>query len=198
MQGFFTGGSAIVVCMDVLQAGQEAGRGGDPLAALAALDSAEHDLDTVLQPRRQAEEHQDKMRRDFDQRVARVGARLRSIDETIATRRGAVDSGARTRISEALRLFDQAQAVAGEDVNQAAGLLNRAEQLGERALAQANDDVDRWSGPGPQLRGHQGIDIGSLVLGGILLGGGGRGGGSWGGSSGGFGGGGGFGSGGRF
>ncbi len=182
---------------EAVQAGQEAGRGGDPLAALAALDSAEHDLDTVLQPMRQAEEHQDKMRRDFDQRVARVGARLRSIDETIATRRGAVDSGARTRISEALRLFDQAQAVAGQDVNQAAGLLNRAEQLGERALAQANDDVDRWSGPGPHRRGNQGIDIGSLVLGGILMGGG-RGGGSWGGSSGGFGGGGGFGSGGGF
>ncbi|MCE0485650.1 TPM domain-containing protein [Ornithinimicrobium sediminis] len=190
---------------EAVQRGQEAGRGGDPLAALAALDSAEHDLDTVLEPMRESEEHQSKMRRDFDQRVARVGARLRSIDETIATRRGAVDSGARTRISEALRLFDQAQAAADQDITQAAGLLNRAEQLGEQALAQADDDVDRWSGPGPHRRGNQGIDIGSLVLGGILLGGGRGGGSSWGGSAGGFGGGrgsfgggGGFGGGGSF
>lgn len=216
---------AVARAREAVAEGQTARRGGDPLGALAALDSAEHDLDTVLQPMRDAVAHGDKMRRDFDLRVERVGARLHSIDETIATRRGAVERGARTRISEALRLFDQAQATAREDTVQAASLLNRAEQLGERALAEADQDVDRWQGGGDyggmggfggsygHRHGSRGIDVGSLILGGILSGGshsGGWGGGSRGGSfgsggsfggggfGGGFGGGGGRGSGGRF
>lgn len=190
-------------------------REGDPLAQLARLDEAEYDLDALLEPARDAAEHRAKQQRDFQARVDRVGARLRSIDETIGTRRGAVAAGARTRISEALRLYDQAQQVAADDPARAAGLLNRAEQLGERALVEADRDLDRFSGPGGSgyggVRGgrHHSHDVlGALVLGGILSGGGRRHHGGWGtgggfggsfGSGGGFGGGGGsFGSGGRF
>lgn len=179
-------------------------REGDPLAQLARLDEAEYDLDALLEPARDAEEHRVKQRRDFQARVDRVGARLRSIDETIGTRRGAVAAGARTRISEAMRLFDQAQEVAADDPARAAGLLNRAEQLGERALVEADRDLDRFSGPGGigyggawggRRRNHD--VLGALVLGGILSGGGRRHHGGWG-TGGGFGGGGSFGSGGGF
>ncbi|MDQ3358748.1 MAG: TPM domain-containing protein, partial [Actinomycetota bacterium] len=170
---------------------------GDPLAALAALDNAEHELDSVLEPMRDAAAHRSKLQGDFEQRVHRVGARLRSIDETIGTRRGAVSSGARTRITEAMRLFEQAQELATQDAAQAAGLLNRAEQLGEQALSEAQQDLDRFDESGPH-RGR-GLDPISLVLGGILSGGGGHrhsggwGGGGFGGGGGSFGGGGGFG-----
>ncbi|MGB3185471.1 MAG: TPM domain-containing protein [Ornithinimicrobium sp.] len=204
---------------EAVRQGQQARQGGDPLAALAMLDDAEHDLDTVLESFREADAARDKARSAFQARVERVGARLRSIDETISTRRGAVDSSARTRMSEAMRLFGQAQSAYEEDPAQAASLLNQAEQAGERALAQASSDIDRWDDPGsPGMRGggmgggmfgpggrrgrSQGIDIGSVILGGILAGGGSRHSGGWGGhrgggNRGGFGGGG-FGGGGSF
>ena len=149
------------------------------------------------------------MRENFTQRVSRVGARLQSINETITTRRGAVSSGARTRISEALRVFDEAQAQAGNDPSGAMGLLTRAEQLGEQALTEAQNDMSSWGGSGGfgspyGGRRSAGIDPWSVVLGGILLGGGGGrrhsggwGGGGFGGGSFGGGGGGGF-SGGSF
>lgn len=212
---------------DAVQQGQQARQGGDPLAALAVLDDAEHDLDTVLESFREAAAAQDKARSAFGTRTERVGARLRSIDETISTRRGAVDSSARTRMSEAMRLFQQAQSRYDDDPAGAASLLNQAEQIGERALAQAHSDIDRWDDPGrPGMRGggpgggmlspgrrrgrSNGIDIGSVILGGILAGGGSRHSGGWGGGNsgggfssggfggGGFGGGGGISSGGRF
>lgn len=183
--------------------GQQARTSGDPLRALAELDAAEHDLDTLLAPLRDAEEHTTRMRENFTQRVARVGARLRSIDETIRTRRGAVNSGARTRISEALRVFDEAQRVAGDDPTTAMALLTRAEQLGEQALTEAQNDLDSWGGSGGFGGGYGGrraggIDPLSVILGGILLGGGGghRHSGGWGGGGGFGGGGGGFGGGG--
>ncbi|WP_153011705.1 TPM domain-containing protein [Serinicoccus chungangensis] len=176
--------------------------GGDPLRALAELDAAEHDLDALLEPLRESDRHQTKLRGDFEARVSRVGARLRSIDQTVATRRGAVSSGPRTRISEALRLYDDAVAQAAESPTAAMQLLTRAEQLGEQALTEAQRDADQWGGPGgfggpTSGRGHRGIDPWSLVLGGILSGmgsshrhsGGWGGGGSFGGGGGGFGGG---------
>ncbi len=188
---------AVAAAREAVSGGQSAGQDGDPLAALARLDASEHDLDTVLGSFRDAQAQRDKAHSAFTERVQRVGARLRSIDETISTRRGAVDSGARTRISEALRLFEQAQSTATEDPTRAASLLNQAEQLGERALAEASNDVDRWNGPGgPSMpggrRGHRsnGLDVGSLILGGILAGGGSRHSGGWGGGGGTFGGGG--------
>lgn len=186
---------------EAVEQAQAARTNGDPLRALADLDAAEHDLDTLLQPMRDAEAHQTKMRESFAHRVSRVGARLRSIDETISARRGAVSSGARTRISEALRVFDEAQRVSKDDPNTAMGLLTRAEQLGEQALTEARNDLSSWGGSGGYGGGYRsgGIDPWSVVLGGLILGGG-RGGGhrhsgGWGGG-GSFGGGGGFGGGG--
>ncbi|MGO0574843.1 TPM domain-containing protein [Ornithinimicrobium panacihumi] len=178
---------------------QAARTSGDPLKALAELDAAEHDLDTLLQPMRDAEAHLTKMRENFTQRVSRVGARLRSINETISARRGAVSSGARTRISEALRVFDEAQRVSQSDPNAAMGLLTRAEQLGEQALTEAQNDLSSWGGSGGFGGGYgrgygnrsAGIDPWSVILGGLILGGGNRGGGHH--HSGGWGGGGGFG-----
>lgn len=160
---------------EAIELAQEAGSGGDPLHALAELDAAEHHLDTLLQPLRDDETHVRKQRTDYDQRVIRVGARLRSIDETVATRRGAVNSGARTRISEALRLYNEALAQAQHSPAAAMDLLTRAEQLGEQALAETRNDISSWGGSGGSGSNRSsGIDPWSVLLGGILLGGGGR------------------------
>lgn len=187
---------AVQRAREAVQQGQASRTDGDPLAALATLDNAEHDLDTVLESFRETEQSRDKAQRAFTTRVERVGARLRSIDETISSRRGAVDSGARTRISEALRLIEQAQSASSQEPARAASLLNQAEQLGERAMAEASKDVDRWDDPsGPRIGGGRGrnrsngLDVGSLILGGILAGGGSRRSGGFGGFGGGGGGG---------
>jgi tetratricopeptide (TPR) repeat protein len=184
---------------EAIDRAQSSRTSGDPLRALADLDAAEHDLDTLLAPVRESEAHTRKMRENFTQRVSRVGARLQSINQTIATRRGAVNSGARTRMSEALRLFDQAQSLAESDPANAMALLTRAEQLGEQALTEAQNDLSSWGGSGGfgspyGGRRSGGIDPWSVILGGILLGGGRGGGGHH--HSGGWGGGGGFGGGG--
>ncbi|UJH70594.1 YgcG family protein [Ornithinimicrobium sp. INDO-MA30-4] len=193
--------AAVVEARAAIEQGQQSTRDGDPLAGLARLDAAEHDLDTVLEPMRKHEADTTKNREAFDSRLTRVSARLHSIDSTINAHRGAANSTARTRISEALRLLDQAQKTVSSDSLAASSLLNQAEQLGERAFQNVQSDTDRWDGPtgggfnrGPRRGGrNQGINLESLILGGIL-GSSGRHSGGWGGgggrSSGGFGGGG--------
>lgn len=188
---------------EAIERGQSSRSGGDPLRALADLDAAEHDLDTLLAPMREQEAASARVREDFGHRLQRVGDRLTSINQTIATRRGAVNSGARTRISEALRVYEQARQTGQSDPQTANGLLVRAERLGEQALAESQQDLNSWGGSGGPgspygRRRSAGIDPWSVILGGILLGGGGGGGnrhsGGWGGG-GSFGGGGGFGGG---
>lgn len=208
---------ALAAALQAIEHGRAARTGGDPLGALAALDTAENDLDAALQGYRDAEENARRAQAGLDDRFGRVRARLMSIDDSIRTRRGAVGSEARTRISEALRVYNEATGLAGTEPERAASLLNEAERLGEDALRLADDDHDAWGGGygggyggrgwgggwgGPGRSG--GIDLGSLILGGILMGGGGHhggggswgGGDSWGGGGGGFGGG--FGGGGDF
>lgn len=167
-------GEAVHRAREAIERAQAARTSGDPLRALVDLDVAEHDLDTLLEPMREREAHAAKLREDFTQRYTRVGARLQSINQTIATRRGAVSSGARTRMSEALRLYDEARSSAAGDPQTAMALLTRAEQLGEQALTEANNDLGSWGGPGGPGRpggGGVGLDPWSVILGGILLGG---------------------------
>ncbi|MFC7489681.1 MULTISPECIES: TPM domain-containing protein [unclassified Knoellia] len=184
---------------------------GDPLAALSALTRAEQDLDNALSRHREEEAQRERATELLQRRLDEVGARLTSIDDYIASRRGAVGSGARTRIATARSLFHEAAAAAQADPRHAAPLLDQAEAEGEQALALAQEDLDSWGGQGggTVVVGPRGLDPTALILGGILGSGGfggglgGRGGG-WGGSGGGFGGGfgggggGGFGGGGRF
>jgi uncharacterized membrane protein YgcG len=174
---------------------------GDPLAAIRALTRAEQDLDNALARYREAEAQSLRTSQLLERRFHEVGTRLSGIDEYIASRRGAVNAEARTGIASAVSLHRQAGQMLA-DPPQAARLLDQAEAEGERALAQAHDDLDSWSGHRGTVAGPRGLDPTSLILGGILSGGFGNRGGGWGGSGGGFGGGGfgggGFGGGGRF
>ncbi|MDO5627007.1 MAG: TPM domain-containing protein, partial [Mobilicoccus sp.] len=185
---------ALVAAQAAIARGREARTGGDPLGALADLDSAEHDLDSALERYREAEAHERKQRASVDERFQRARARLVSIDDTIRTHRGGVGREARTRISEALRLYEQAREESRTDLTSALSTLARAERLGEDALRIYEDDQSGWGGMGGMgggmsrhRGGHRGgVDIGSMILGGILFGGGGGGGGSsWGGGGGG-------------
>ncbi len=161
----------------------------DPLAALRLIDEADGALDRGLVDARDAQARARKATAALDQTLLTARSAVAAADDFISTRRGAVGTDARTRLAEAQRHLAQAQA--GGDPTAALGEAQAADSMARQALALAQSDVSRWSGPSSGGGSSSlGVDLGSLVLGGILSGGfgGGRGGGGFGG--GGFGGGG--------
>ena len=187
--------------------GEEARHGGDPLAALRQLAAAEARIDATLENARSAEENARRAVGGAREVLARASAQIKGVSDYISTHRGAVGTEARTRLSEAIRLAEDANEALDSDPQRALALAQQAEQRATQAQQLAEQDVRNnswgdWGGGGfggggygrGGYRGGGGLDLGSLILGGILLGGGGHGGGSGGGgggSWGGFGGGGG-------
>lgn len=168
---------------------------GDPLATLRRLTDAETALDAALAPAREHAEHAGRAQAQLTEVLGRVTARIRAVADFVETRRGAVGAEARTRLAEAARLAQEAQAASATDPVAALATAGRAEQLVVSAQQLAERDVAGWQQGQGGYGGGGGFgtpSAGSLVLGGILLdqilGGGGRGGG-WGGSGGGWGGG---------
>lgn len=154
----------------------------DPLAVLRLIDEADQPLDQRL-----TEVKQERARRlsVLEQTLLTARSAVASADDFITTRRGAVGREARTRLAEAQRLLQEAQA--GADPTVALGAAQAADSMAQQALQLAQADVSGWSGPSTSGGGGGlGIDLGSLILGGILSGGlGGGGGYSGGGYSGG-------------
>jgi uncharacterized membrane protein YgcG len=103
----------------------------------------------------------------------------------ISTRSGGVRRRARTRLAEAQRLLDAAEA--GRDANprQAMADAKRADDLAGEAYSLATQDFGRWDQPGSGRPSGDNQIAGAIlggIIGGILSGGGNRGGGGWGGS----------------
>jgi hypothetical protein len=191
---------------------------GDPLALLRHLTDAETALDAALAPAREAAEQAERARAHLGQLLGRLGSQIQAVGAFIETRRGAVGTEARTRLSEAARLTAEAERTAATNPVAALALAQQAEQLALTAQQLAEADVSTWQrsqGGGYSGGGFSGGNAGALILGGILgqalgggrgggFSGGGRGsrgfGGGFGGSRGGFSGGsrGGRGGGGRF
>ena len=144
----------------------------DPLAAVAGLRNAEAKLDELLAPARAAAAEAEKARVALQQSLAATTSRVRSVADFIETRRGAVGTDARTRLSEANRLLLQAQQQVATDPKTALAAVTQAQSLADEAERLARVDVDRWE---RQQSGGSGDSI--------ILGGGGSG---WGGSSGGW------------
>lgn len=194
-------------------AAEAARSGGDPLAALRGVRAAEARLDETLEPFRERAEHDARARAQLDDLLGRLASHIRAVHDYIETRRGAVGPEARTRLSEAARLAQQAHRDAATDPAGALALAHRAGDLAGEAQHLAQLDVQDWEDQRRQRSGYGGFggggsNVGGMVLGGILLdsllrggggggfGGGGFGGGGFGGGGGGDGGG--FGGGGRF
>ncbi|MHB1065565.1 MAG: TPM domain-containing protein [Georgenia sp.] len=172
--------------------GHQAREGGDPLAAIQRLTTAETAIDAALAHVREADENNRRAAAALHDRLGRLNSQLRAVQDYIATHRGSIGSDARTRLSEAARLAAEANRIGGQEPVTALQHVARAERLAGDAQRLAERDANRfdggWGGGGFGGGRRGGIDVGSLILGGILLGGGGHGGG-WGGG-GGFGGGG--------
>lgn len=175
----------------VLTASRTVAGAKDPISALEALHDADRELDTILATTRSAQQREERDRKALDGELATASTVVRTVDDFISTRRGAMATTARTRLAEAQRHLARAQALADTDAHAALGEAQQAITLARQAYAEAQDDMNRWGGGGygggPRMHG-----MGSAILGGIIggmLAGGGRGGG-WGGGFGGFGGGG--------
>ena len=148
--------------------GHQARTGGDPLAALSRLEKAETALDGVLAPYRETEVTLRRYAVHVAERLPRVEAKIASANSFISSNRGAMDSAPRTRLSEAVRMFDQAKAAAPSNLELALRALEEADRLVDQALTLANQQRDNFPWNGPQSRGGSGLDLGALILGGIL------------------------------
>ncbi len=173
----------------------EAGR-YDPIGALRRVEEADAALDEALEGARERESGTRRARALLDQALLTARSAIGAASDYVATHRGAVGSEARTRLTEAGRRWEEAQALAADDPQSALAEARQADALARRAQDLAERDVRAYGNPigtgGMPGTGGGSGGLGGAVLGGIILGGlfgGGRGGGP-GGLGGGFGGGG--------
>ncbi|MCX2966000.1 TPM domain-containing protein [Gordonia sp. NPDC062954] len=192
------GGPALATAVQKATAALSAARAefhDDPLGTFTALVDADADLDDALDDARASSAERRRRAELLNSAVTAAQAKVSAANDFISTRRGAIQSIARTRLAEAQRLLAEATAAGVADAAQAAQSARRAGYLADQALMAAQGDVVQWQQN--QTPHPTGPSVGGAVLGGILvdsflrgtMGGGGRG---WGG---GFGGG--YGSGGR-
>jgi len=173
----------------------------DPLGTFIQLTQADADLDRLLVGVAEEREATERLTRSYEKALFTAQSRVRSVSDYIDTRRGSVGPEARTRLNEAVRQLEAAQAKSKTDVTEAIAHANGAALLAAQAQQLANDDVQasqrqyQASHSGGR-QSDMGAMIGGIILGNILSGGFGRGGGgggwtstSYGGSQGGGGGG---------
>ena len=189
---------------EALKAAQAATTGGDPLAAIARLTSAEAALDTALVPARGQAAAAAKAAGAAQALLMQADAAIEQANAYVDARRQAVSHNARTLLTEAIRLTGLARQQLATDPSQAQVTAQQALAQARRALQVAQQDYDSdnsWTSGG----GGSGSGLGDFVTGwlvgsssrggfgsgrssGSSWGGGswgGSGGGSWGGSSGG-------------
>ena len=196
-------------------AAAQANGAADPLGAFTQLTQADADLDRLLANVAEERETAERLGRSYDQALFTAQSRVRSVSDYVDTRRGSVGPEARTRLNEAVRQLQAAQAKRTTNITEAIAHANGASMLAAQAQQLANNDVqaaqrtymNHYGGVGGSS--NMGAVIGGIILGNFLsggmrggFGGGFGGGGGWssgtfGGSSGGDGGGM-FGGGGRF
>lgn len=159
----------------------------DPLGAFTQLTHADAELDRLLLEVTEEREARERLARSFDQALFTAQSRVRSVSDYIDTRRGSVGPEARTRLNEAVRQLDAAQAKKSTNITEAIAHANGASTLAAQAQQLANDDVqasqrsymNHYGGGG---QSNMGAVIGGIILGNILSGamrGGFGGGGNW-------------------
>lgn len=170
----------------------------DPLGAFTQLTKADADLDRLLAAVEEQREAAERLNRAYDQALFTAQSRVRAVSDYIDARRGSIGPEARTRLAEAARQLEAAQAKRPTEVAEAIAHANGASHLAAQAQQLANTDAQyaqqrayggNYGGGGSNM----GAVLGGIIVGNILSGAM-RGGGDWnstgfGGSGGGFGGG---------
>ncbi len=164
----------------------------DPLGSYTRLNKADAELDAILAVIAEKQQEAQKQAKLLEQALFTAQSRVRSVSDFVDTRRGSIGSEARTRLAEATRQLEAAEAKKTSNVAEAIAHANGAAALAAQAQQLANNDVSyARQAYGSHYGGRGGgSDLGS-VIGGIIIGnvlrggfGGGRGG-SWGGGYGG-------------
>jgi hypothetical protein len=182
----------------------------DPLGAFTQLTQADAQLDRLLATISEERAAAERLSRAFDQAFFSAQSQVRAVSDYIDTRRGSIGPEARTRLAEATRQVQAAEAKKTSNLSEAIAHANGAAMLASQAQSMAEADVRAaqraYAGRygGGSGGGNMGAVLGGIIIGNILSGGlgGGMGGGwsptSYGGSGGhhGGGGGGGYGGGG--
>ena len=170
--------------------------GRDPLAATTMLARSNAEIDAAIASTRDAAEQAARARALLQRTVESARIAVRTAEDYLVARRGAVGTEARTRLATAGQLLQQA--LTSPDHATALQAAQQAEQLASDALALARTDVEGFGAGfgggngGGGFGGGQGSNMMGAVLGGILIEsmlGGSRGGGGGLGGFGGFGGG---------
>ena len=106
---------------------------GDPLIALEELRTAEATLDAALEPLRSEEEAEKRRRTSASERIAEAEALLEQADRYVQGRRGAIDLGTRSQLSQAHSALSQARAAT--EPAEAVSLASTAAALARQVLA---------------------------------------------------------------
>ncbi|TPG37459.1 TPM domain-containing protein [Mycobacterium hodleri] len=146
----------------------------DPLGAFTQLTQADAQLDRLLAAISDELDTAARLNRAFDQALFGAQSQVRSVSDFIDTRRGSVGPEARTRLAEAVRQLEAAQALKTTNTSEAIQHANGAAMLAAQAQSMANADVNaaqrqytgRYGGGG---FGGGGGNTGA-ILGGILIG----------------------------
>jgi uncharacterized membrane protein YgcG len=166
----------------VADAGSESS--ADPLGAFTRLTKADADLDRVLENVAELRKAAEQQAQVLEQALFAAQSRVKSVSEFIDTRRGSIGPEARTRLAEAVRHLEAAQAKKDTDPAEATAHANGAASLAAQAQTLANDDIrtaQRAYSPQYSRNSDLGSVIGGIIIGNVLRGGFGGWDGSWGG-----------------
>jgi hypothetical protein len=169
-------GAARDAAVTAVSTAQSAGS-ADPLGAFTQLTQADAELDRLLATISQEREATERLSRAFDQALFTAQSRVRSVSDYIDTRRGTIGPEARTRLSEAVRQLEAAQAKRTTNLSEAIAHANGASMLAAQAQTMANADVSNaqrsftgggYGGGGGG--GNMGAVLGGIIIGNILSG----------------------------
>ncbi len=142
----------------------------DPLGTFTRLTKADAELDQLLAGVHEQQEAAERLARALEQALFTAQSRIKAVSDFIETRRGSIGPEARTRLAEAQRQLQAAEAKRAANPNEAVAHANGASTLAAQAQGLANDDVRAAQRSyTSQYGGGGGSDMGA-VLGGILIG----------------------------
>lgn len=150
----------------------------DPIDALRRVEEADAGLDEALLGTQESEQGTRRARALLERTVLSAQSSIGAAVDYIITNRGAVGSEARTRLAEAQRRLQRAEAFSGRDAgtdpHSALAEAQQADALAQDALLLAQEDVEGFGvaiEPGVYAVGSAGSGLAGAMLGGILLGG---------------------------
>ncbi len=142
-----------------------------PLATLQLLETANSQIDGVVQGVRDEQAQTQRARQLLGQTIMQAQAQVSAAEDYVTSRRGAIGAEARTRLAEAGASLVQAQQLQTTDPQQALQYAQRANQLAGQAIQYAQNDVGAFQGGGMFGGGGGGGNSNVLgaVLGGIVI-----------------------------